>query len=274
MFKKILFVSLVVLFSTTLIPKEKVFLDYAFLKDISERLDKACEMNKKGKTVKAERALKELQKEIKNYFLKLGTFSLSKNCSLVLNNNDINRGDLECLPHINIFWGTEINNEIKERIEFSSDKNIFFVTGEFKIYSIIKNTEMYSREISPYYCSSSEKKQEIQIYASPLSVTKEQDKKWSSFQGNMTWNEARTKCESLGMRLPTENELLFAPKDIWDKEEKNIEEANTEIDPLDSEGHYTYSSSINSSPDEEGYQPQKYSVRCIAGKEFQFKKIK
>jgi hypothetical protein len=44
MIKKILFVSLVVLFSTTLISKEKVFLDYEYLKDISKRVNKACEL--------------------------------------------------------------------------------------------------------------------------------------------------------------------------------------------------------------------------------------
>lgn len=78
MFKKILFISLVVLFSTTVISKEKVFLDYGFLKDISTRTDKACELNANGKTVKADKLLKEISQELTNYLSKLGTFSLSK----------------------------------------------------------------------------------------------------------------------------------------------------------------------------------------------------
>ena len=55
MYKKILLVSLVILFSTTLISKEKVFLDLVFLKNISEKVEKACELKKNGKSVKSDK---------------------------------------------------------------------------------------------------------------------------------------------------------------------------------------------------------------------------
>lgn len=270
MFKKILFALLVVLFSTTLISKEKVFLDYGFLKDISGRIDKACELKAKGKTVKAEKLLKELDQEMTNYLSKLGSFSLSKGCSIVWANGNTS-GKLECLPHIEIVWSSfdySISKKLLEQMEnFTEDTNeIVFINGEFKL--------LYNKIVKNYYnsfkgepdCSN------MYIYAMPVTVVKGQYKKWSLFQGNMIWSEANVKCESIGMRLPTETELLYAPKHIWDKEKINTEEANADIDPLDKEGHYGYWSSINSSPDEEGYAPQKYSVRCIGGKEFQFKK--
>ncbi len=41
------------------------------------------------------------------------------------------------------------------------------------------------------------------------------DKKWSSLQGSLNWNEAKKKCSSLGMRLPSLEEL----KTSFDKEE-------------------------------------------------------
>ena len=128
----------------------------------------------------------------------------------------------------------------------------------------------------------------------PISVVKGQEKKWSAFQGNMTWNEAKTKCESIGMRLPTREELQFAPMDKWQKEaseksEKFIIEIqkdphrNTEVEIDRDEGFYWDSSKlyhVNSEMDEDfnkAYSDEelnsfKYSVRCIAGKEFQFKK--
>lgn len=36
--------------------------------------------------------------------------------------------------------------------------------------------------------------------------------KWSAYQGLMYWNDAKKKCASIGMRLPTRGELVAAHK--------------------------------------------------------------
>lgn len=63
------------------------------------------------------------------------------------------------------------------------------------------------------------------------------NEKWSPYQGAMSWNDAKAKCESIGMRLPARNELLevfrSSRKDewlqtagyYWSSEEKTSERA-------------------------------------------------
>jgi hypothetical protein len=217
---------------------------------------------------------------------------LSKECSIVWINNIYNNvsGTLECLPHIRIFWGNKISEQVKSHIEdFTDEKNgTVFVSGDFKIFSIIEGMGLYSNSISIQNCFSLEKKQKIEIYASPLSVIKENEKKWSGFQGNMPWNEAKSKCESIGMRLPTKEELEFAPREKWNKEAEVAEEANVNKESgvmdfnAETDSYWALYKLIgfpsgtgednDALPTEDDFKTWKYSVRCIEGKEFKFKK--
>ena len=282
MFKKILFISLVVSFSTTVISKEKVFLDYGFLKDISTRTDKACELNASGKTVKADKLLKEISQELTNYFSKRDTFYLKKECSLALSSNNF-RGSLECLPDIFIGWGDNISKKVLEQIEDSKNDTdeIVFISGEFKLNNgLISNsrfTDFQDCPVSP----------RVNIYASPISI-KVSKKEWSAFQGNMTWNEAKVKCEIIGMRLPTKEELEFAPRINWNKEAEVAEKLNTNKESgvmdfnAETDSYWTLYKVIgfppgngednDELPTDEDLKTWKYSVRCIEGKEFKFKK--
>lgn len=44
----------------------------------------------------------------------------------------------------------------------------------------------------------------------PKAKTKEKTIKWSDYQGKMNWNDAKTKCLEIGMRLPSLEELKTA----------------------------------------------------------------
>lgn len=46
----------------------------------------------------------------------------------------------------------------------------------------------------------------------PKAKTKEKSIKWSDYQGKMNWNDARTKCAEIGMRLPTREDGVVANK--------------------------------------------------------------
>ena len=235
MVKKILFVSLVVLFSTTLIPKEKVFLDYGFLKDISGRIDKACELNEKGKTVKAEKLLKEIDQEMTNYLSKLGSFYLSKECPIAWTNSSYS-GSLECLHQINIAWafGDIISKKVLEQMEsFTEDKDdIVFIDGKFKLHYEKIGKSYYNSFRGEIKCFSTDKIQKIDIYAIPVSIQVSK-KEWSGFFSEMSWNDAKAKCSNIGMRLPTIDELRFAPRLKWGKDaqrKSEKESGNNDID--------------------------------------------
>lgn len=58
--------------------------------------------------------------------------------------------------------------------------------------------------------------------AAPSTTSPPPSGNWSDYQGGMSWDDAQQKCENLGMRLPTRNELIAAQKtgitDKWQNE--------------------------------------------------------
>lgn len=276
--------------STSLVSKDKVFLDYNFLKEISDRIQSACKLEQNGKTMKARKELKIIDQELTDYFSKIDSFQTSKDCALVYGKYN---ASLECLPNINISWalGTSIAETLLEKFEDlkDDDSNLFF-TGKFKLHfdKYWKRSYYFGHSFG---CSWSSgvigEKQKIDIYAIPISIEK-QIKKWSGFQGNMPWNEAKAKCESIGMRLPTKEELEFAPREKWNKEAEVAEKLNVNKES----GVMDFNAETNSYwalnkligfpsgtvedndelPTDEDFKTWKYSVRCIEGKEFKFKK--
>ncbi|MBK6609126.1 MAG: hypothetical protein IPG24_27525 [Leptospiraceae bacterium] len=136
------------------------------------------------------------------------------------------------LPQINFKWpfyDDPISDKVLEQMEsFTDNKNeIVFFSGKFKLHYHKISKSYYDNFQGQILCSSYVKTQQINIFAIPISVTKGQEKKWSAFQGNMTWEEAKIKCESIGMRLPTASELFYAPKHVWDKDTDVAEDGET-----------------------------------------------
>lgn len=189
MFKKILFVSLVVLFSTTLIPKEKVFLDLVFLKGISEKVEKACELSREGKSVKSDRILKEVNKEMYLYFSKFDTFYLDKSCPLVWYKKDMGSEigtSLECMPHVRIttVFGDTIKDNILEKIQDLDGEEKVTFSGRFKLFrsSLYSSDGKEVAHLISLNCPSydivdkglidPDEKQKIEIHASPISINK------------------------------------------------------------------------------------------------------
>ena len=182
MYKKILLVSLVILFSTTLISKEKVFLDLVFLKNISEKVEKACELKKNGKSVKSDKILKEVNNEMYLYFSKFDTFYLDKSCPLVWYKKDMGSefgNSLECMPHVRIetVFGDIIKKNVLEKIEDLEGEEKVTFSGRFKLFRSLSYSldgKIYAHYISLNCFSDNDmddnKKQIIEIHASPISI--------------------------------------------------------------------------------------------------------
>jgi hypothetical protein len=301
MFRKILLILMLVLFSASLVSRDKVFLDYNFIKEMSDRLQNACKLKEKGKTVKADRELKLIEQELTDYFSKINSFHISKECALI---HGQYRGTLECLPNVHIGWafGKPITETLLETFEdLKDDDSYLLFTDKFKPHSFM-NSFTYS---NCEFVISDGEKHKIDIFAIPVSIEK-QTKKWSAYQGNMLWHEAKAKCESIGMRLPTKEELRLFPQK-WNEEAeeeikalkanlkkiekiKNDEEREQAMkapyDLIDTIENFSSYWALHDSDDfeerfpfefatgkkEDYLRSWKYRVGCIDGKEFQFKK--
>ena len=212
-FLKNLFAVFILLFSVSLASKE---LNYHFIKDLSARLDNACDLQKKGNSVKSEDALKKISKDIDGYFSKNKEFELSKDCPIVWEKGTY-EAHLQCMPHISFSWafGDTISKTILSQMEDFGEKNQrILING--KLSSLYKFKKYHSIGVSDS-CFDLDTFQRIPIYAVPKSVSKG-SKDWSTYQGYMTWTEGKNQCDSIGMRLPTIEELLVAPLNDWEKD--------------------------------------------------------
>jgi len=85
--------------------------------------------------------------------------------------------------------------------------------------------------------------------------------KWSDYQGKMNWENAKKKCENIGMRLPTIEELktAFSTKmtESWEND-GNLYFSST----LDGVAH-AYILHVNSGNSYSGFRSSDFYVRCI-----------
>ncbi len=50
----------------------------------------------------------------------------------------------------------------------------------------------------------------VSLEAQNQKLLKKESNRWSSYQGRLSWQAAKLKCSSIGMRLPSIKELKFA----------------------------------------------------------------
>lgn len=84
---------------------------------------------------------------------------------------------------------------------------------------------------------------------------------WSSNQGPLGWYEAREKCKSLKMKLPTLEELKKAKKEKLTKSWLNFGEAYWSSSPFGTNGHYYLN--VKTSEEFFGIPSDEFYTRCF-----------
>ena len=123
-------------------------------------------------------------------------------------------------------------NEAKKRNNIIIAVFTFFFIISFQIF---RQTDLYRNLI---YSTSNK---DITISDTPqpkLQDTPANAKDWSAYMGSMTWDQANAKCKSIGMRLPTIDELKAAYKADITKSWQNDGNYYWSSTPYDAERYY------------------------------------
>ena len=111
------------------------------------------------------------------------------------------------------------SNSGKTPLDFAREKEYVEIVSTLTNWGAMNNTDKNN-----YYNNKEVKIKESMKVADVVKIENNLATGWSVYQGAMNWNVAKAKCASIGMRLPTRDELVAAQKaGAWEKWQKEKE---------------------------------------------------
>lgn len=266
------FILIVVLFTTVIISiaADPSIFDPEIIKAIFIKSEKAKELSDSGKSIKAGKLYKEIENELSKTFTNGKIIQSDSNCSFIKGENTQgmeSRGfGISCLEE-DFFFVFESESDVhlsnKKALtkiamveKFEDIKEDYFFSGKLMIISR-GDYPAYNNYVSsnPRSISVNVKILEINNIRAP------EFGRFSAYQGGLNWRDAKEKCKSIGMRLPTLEELKaeYTSKKtkLWRKGDSFYWSST----PYNADSSYTFNIENGESSDDNNDNP--LGFRCI-----------